>query len=66
MAKYEWMNLEKTKLKMKVSEDGRLWREVSSEDPEYVTWASEEGNVADTPDHIQNGLDAAAESPASE
>ena len=45
---------------MKVSDDGRLWREVSSEDPEYVAWAAEEGNIADTPDYIQAGLDAAA------
>jgi hypothetical protein len=66
MAKYEWMNLEKTKLKMKVSEDGKLWKETSVNDPDYVFWADQEGNVADTPDYIQAGLDAAAEAPASE
>lgn len=60
MAKYEWMNLEKTKLKMKVSDDGLLWREVSVDDSEYAAWSSQEGNVADTPDYIQAGLDAIA------
>lgn len=58
MAKYEWMNLEKTKLKMKVSDDGLLWKEVSVDDSEYAAWASEEGNVVDTPDYIQAGLEA--------
>ena len=66
MAKYEWMNLEKTKLKMKVSEDGRLWREVSVDDSEYAAWSSQEGNVADTPEYIQAGLDSIAAEPASE
>jgi len=60
MAKYEWMNLEKTKLKMKVSEDGKLWREITINDSDYTLWASQEGNVADTPDYIQAGLDAEA------
>jgi hypothetical protein len=66
MAKYEWMDLEKTLLKMKVSEDGRLWKEVGATDPDYTAWAAQEGNVADTPDYIQDGLDAAAAAPASE
>jgi hypothetical protein len=60
MAKYEWMNLEKTLLKMKVSEDGKLWKEVGVTDSDYIAWAAQEENVADTPDYIQAGIDAEA------
>lgn len=60
MAKYEWMNVEKTKLKMKVLEDGSMWKEVGVTDSDYTDWAAQEGNVADTPAFIQLALDAEA------
>ena len=60
MAKYEWMDVEKTKLKMKVLEDGSVWKEVGVTDSDYTAWAAQEGNVADTPDYIQLALDANA------
>ena len=60
MAKYEWMNVEKTLLRMKISEDGSVWRETSVNDPDYVFWADQDGNTADTPAFIQLALDANA------
>jgi len=60
MAKYEWMNVEKTKLRMKISEDGNVWIEKSIDDPDYVFWSEQTGNTADTPVFIQLALDADA------
>lgn len=62
MAKYEWLDLEKTKLKMKINQDGSLFREVSPEDGNYISWAAEEGNVAESPAWMQMVIDSAAQS----
>jgi hypothetical protein len=63
MEKYEWFNKEKTKLRMNISENPPLWREVSSDDQEYLSWASQEGNVAFTPEWITTILALEAANP---
>ena len=62
MAKYEWLDVAKTKLKMKINDDGSMWKEVSSQDGNYLYWASQEENVADTPDWITTVIALEAES----
>lgn len=56
MAKYEWFNVEKTKLKLNLNEDG-LWREIDLNDVDYIVWAAQEGNTVETPLHIQAAID---------
>ncbi len=63
MNKYEWFNKEKTKLRMNISEVPALWRQVDVEDVEYVAWASQEGNVAETPEWLTNILALEAANP---
>ena len=63
MNKYEWFNKEKTKLRMNISEVPALWREVDVKDGEYVAWASQEGNVAETPEWLTNILALEAANP---
>ena len=63
MNKYEWFNKEKTKLRMNISEVPALWREVDVQDAEYVAWASQEGNVAFTPEWITTILALEAANP---